>query len=264
MNKIIFAAWFLVLVFAAPSFAQWEMVWSDEFDYTGLPDSSRWSFDVGGHGWGNQELQHYTDGNPENAHVENGMLTITALKKKTGDNNYSSARLITKNKGDWLYGRIEVAAKIPTGRGIWPAIWMLPTDWEYGGWPKSGEIDIMENVGYDPFRIHFNVHTEAYNHSIGTNKGASIELDDPHNTFNVYAIEWNETQIKFLANSELIFTFKNGDNGYKVWPFDKRFHLLLNIAVGGSWGGLQGVDEDIFPQQMIVDYVRVYKKIPPR
>jgi len=260
MHKAAFSAWFLVLTLAAPSFAQWALAWSDEFDYSGLPDSGKWSYDVGGHGWGNQELQYYTDGRTENARVEDGKLIITVRKEKTGGNNYSSVRLITKNKGDWLYGRIEVAAKLPTGRGLWPAIWMLPTDWEYGGWPRSGEIDIMESVGYDPFRIFFGIHTEAYNHSIGTSKVAGIELDDPHRTFNVYAIEWDQKQITFLTNKEPVFTFKNEETGYKVWPFDKRFHLLINIAVGGSLGGREGVDENIFPQQMVIDYVRVYQK----
>jgi beta-glucanase (GH16 family) len=215
---------------------------------------------TGSNGWGNQELQYYTKDSLNNARVENGTLIITARKEKIGQCNYTSARLVTKNKGDWLYGRFEIAAKLPIGRGLWPAIWMLPTDWAYGDWPKSGELDIMENVGFDPYLVHFNIHTEAYNHSIGTNKGASATLDDPHTKFNVYALEWDTNSVVFFANDKKIFTFNNEKTGYKTWPFDKRFHLLLNIAVGGSWGGQQGVDDAIFPKEMVIDYVRVFER----
>ena len=157
----------LILVNAFNSFAQeYELVWSDEFDYTGLPNSEKWSYDVGGSGWGNNELQYYTENRTENARVENGNLIIEARKESYGGNNYTSARLITKSQGDWLYGKIEVRAKLPGGRGAWPAIWMLPTDWAYGGWPSSGEIDIMEYVGYDPGVVHGTVHTESYNHTL--------------------------------------------------------------------------------------------------
>src|SRR5688572_27819291 len=141
--------------------------WADEFEYTGKPDASKWGYDIGGGGWGNNELQYYTD-NIKNAAVAKGLLMITAIREPAGGREYSSARLVSKNKGDFLYGRIEVKAKLPTGKGTWPAIWMLPTDWEYGGWPSSGEIDIMEHVGFDQDRVHITVHTEAYNHSIGT------------------------------------------------------------------------------------------------
>ena len=131
----------------------YQLVWSDEFDKNGLPDASRWSYDIDGNatGWGNNEAQYYTSNRLSNSEVKDGNLYITALKEDMGGKKYTSARLITKSKGDWLYGKVEVRAIIPDGRGMWPAIWMLPTDWEYGGWPSSGEIDIMENVGYDPF-----------------------------------------------------------------------------------------------------------------
>lgn len=240
--------------------ADWSLVWSDEFDYNGLPAEDKWGYDVGGSGWGNQELQYYTENRSENARVEDSVLIITAIKENYGNMNYTSARLITRNKGDWLYGRVEVAAKLPRGTGVWPAIWMLPTDWEYGGWPASGELDIMENVGFDPNVVHFNIHTEAYNHSIGTNKGNRTTLDDPHDMFNVYALEWFEDQVDFFANGDTIFTFENENKSFREWPFDKRFHLLLNIAIGGSWGGQQGVDDAIFPQEFIIDYVRVYEQ----
>ncbi|MBN1308339.1 MAG: glycoside hydrolase family 16 protein [Chitinispirillaceae bacterium] len=255
---ILTTALFIALLHLSAS-AEWELVWSDEFDYTGLPDTTRWGYDVGGGGWGNQELQYYTEKDTGNARVGNGVLTITAIKEKVGQNTYSSARLITKNKGDWLYGRFEIAATLPKGVGLWPAIWMLPTDNAYGIWPKSGEIDIMENVGFEPNIVHFTVHTESYNHSIGTSRGASATLADPYTAFVVYALEWYEDRMVFFADNNRTFSFRNEGGGSKVWPFDKRFHVLLNIAVGGTWGGQQGVDEDICPAEMIVDYVRVYR-----
>jgi beta-glucanase (GH16 family) len=234
------------------------LIWCDEFDYSGLPDTTKWSYDVGGNGWGNGELQFYTDKRTENARVEDGNLIIETRKEDYNEKQYTSARLLTKNKCDWLYGRIEIRAKLPKGKGLWPAIWMLPTVWEYGNWPDCGEIDIMENVGYDPQKVHFTIHTGAYNHIMGTQKSSSILLDDPYATFHLYAIEWFEDHIDFFCDDTLRYTFNNENTGPKTWPFDKRFHLLLNIAVGGSWGGAQGIDDSVFPQKMVVDYVRVY------
>ena len=237
------------------------LVWSDEFDYTGLPDPSKWSYDTDGNsgGWGNNEKQYYTSGRLQNSEVKGGFLSINAIKEDYQGFKYTSARLITKSKGDWLYGRIEVKAKLPDGRGMWPAIWMLPTDWAYGDWPKSGEIDIMENVGYDPYVIVASGHTESYYHVIGTQKSNKMTVADCYTNFHVYALEWEASEFRVYVDDALYFTFKNEGTGYKVWPFDKRFHLLLNVAVGGNWGGSQGIDDTIFPRSMIVDYVRVYK-----
>jgi beta-glucanase (GH16 family) len=234
--------------------------WSDEFDYSGLPDSSKWGYDIGGSGWGNNELQYYTN-SINNAKVEDGKLTITARKEKMGDKEYTSTRLITKNKGDFLYGRFEIKAKLPTGKGTWPAIWMLPTDWEYGGWPQSGEIDIMEHVGYNQDMVHITTHTEAYYFKINTQKTATKKIPNASTQFHLYRVDWTPYAIRGFIDNEQIFQFKNEGTGYKVWPFDKRFHLLLNIAVGGDWGGAQGIDPNIFPASMEVDYVRVYKMI---
>ncbi|WP_276499301.1 glycoside hydrolase family 16 protein [Pontibacter litorisediminis] len=235
-------------------------VWADEFDYTGKPDPGKWGYDTGGHGWGNNELQYYTD-KLSNASVAGGVLTITARKQKKAGMDYTSARLVSKNKGDFLYGRFEVRAKLPTGRGTWPAIWMLPTDWAYGGWPKSGEIDIMEHVGYDQNRVHITVHTEAYNHSKGTQKGKQEIVPTASTNFHLYRVDWTPDDIKGYIDDKLIFDYPNEGTGYQAWPFDKRFHLLLNVAVGGDWGGAQGVDPGVFPQAMEVDYVRVYKML---
>lgn len=240
----------------------WELVWDEEFDYEGFPDSSKWSYDTKGNstGWGNNEAQYYTEANKNNVWVKDGMLTITALKQSVEDKKYTSARLVTKDKGDWLYGRFEIRAKLPTGRGTWPAIWMLPTDWEYGGWPSSGEIDIMENVGYDPDTIVASVHTETYNHVIGTQKNARIACPDSYHTFHTYVLEWEEDEYRVYIDDIHYFTFKNERSGYKEWPFDKRFHLILNLAIGGNWGGAKGVDDSLLPHRFEIDYVRVYTK----
>lgn len=234
--------------------------WADEFDYSGAPDPAKWGYDLGGSGWGNNELQNYTN-NLSNSSVNNGILTINARKENSGTNGYSSARLVSKGKGDFLYGRFEIRAKIPSGRGTWPALWMLPTDNSYGTWPKSGEIDIMEHVGYDPTNIHVTVHTEAFNGMINTQKGASKKFPKAFDDYQLYRLDWTPYAIRGYIQNELIFEFINNGTGYAAWPFDKRFHLLMNVAVGGNWGGAQGVDDSVFPKAMEVDYVRVYKMV---
>lgn len=253
-----------IIIPSPPTIKDWTFettpFWSDEFDYNGLPNLTKWGYDIGGSGWGNNELQYYTN-DIKNACVGNGLLTITAIKEIVGGKNYTSARLVTKSKGDILYGRIEVKAKIPAGIGTWPAIWMLPSDWEYGGWPKSGEIDIMEHVGYDPDVIHITTHCEAYYFKINTQKTAVKKISNATIEFHLYRVDWTPDFIKGYIDNELIFTVLNEGTGPKTWPFDKRFHLLLNIAVGGDWGGVQGVDEKAFPASMQIDYVRFYKMI---
>lgn len=235
-------------------------VWADEFDYTGLPDPKRWTYDVGGHGWGNNELEFYTKDRLENARAEGGNLIIEARKESFENRQYTSARLVTKGRGDWTYGRYEIRAKLPKGRGTWPAIWMLASQSSYGTqfWPDNGEIDIMEHVGFDPGRIHANVHTKAFNHAIKTNKGNSQLVPDAQNAFHTYRVDWTPADMRFFIDDVEYFTFQNSGRGWAEWPYDKPFHLLLNIAVGGNWGGQQGVDDTIFPQQMLVDFVRVY------
>ena len=238
---------------------KWKMIWNDEFDKNGLPDSNKWGYDVGGHGWGNNELQYYTVSRKENARVEKGHLIIEAHKESYQSSNYTSARLVTKEKGFWKYGRVEVKAKLPAGIGMWPAIWMLPVHSTYGNWPHSGEIDIVEFVGYIPDSLYATVHTGAYNGMINTQKGGRIYRNDLHKSFHVYAAEWSEESISFFVDGEKYFSFKNDQKGTAVWPFDQSFYLILNIAVGGNWGGKKGVDNLIFPQRMVVDYVRVYQ-----
>ncbi len=259
--RLIRIAWIVGFVAATFSVAAQTsvLVWQDEFNGSGLPDEEKWGYDVGGNGWGNNELQYYTQADTNNARVEDGKLIIEAHKETYSNNDYTSARLITKNKGDWKYGRFEIKAKVPAGRGTWPAIWMLPTDWEYGGWPSSGEIDIMEYVGYQPNTIHQSVHTQEYNHLNGTEITNSSNVETAEEEFHLYTIEWNEDKIDFFVDGRLRLTFEN-EGSWQKWPFDKRFHLLLNVAIGGNWGGAQGVDDSIFPVQMEVDYVRVYQQ----
>ena len=242
----------------------WDIVWQDEFDGASL-DINKWSHEVGGHGFGNNELQYYTD-DSSNSFVDNGILHIRAKYEPAGIGspnnlrNFSSARLRTVGKGDWQYGRIDVKAKIALGQGIWPAIWMLPSDWIYGGWPKSGEIDIMEHVGHDEGRIHGSVHTESYNHIIGTQRTNSKLIENVKTLFHIYSIEWSEQKIDFFIDDTLNYTFQNDfTNDFRTWPFNERFHLLLNVAVGGNWPGPPN-NTTVFPQDMEVDYVRVYEK----
>lgn len=235
------------------------LVWSDEFNYNGAPDSTKWSYDIGGHGWGNNELQYYTN-NPKNVRVENGNLIIEAHKDSLENNAYTSTRIISKKKGDWLYGKIEIRAKLPQGRGTWPAIWMLSTDWKYGGWPASGEIDIMEHVGYNQNVVHGTAHSELYNHVKQTQNEGKVTVANVHEEFHTYTLNWTKDQLDFLVDNNVFHTIKRKpEDDYKGWPFDQPFHLLMNIAVGGNWGGQQGVDETIWPQRMEVDYVRVYQ-----
>ncbi|NTW23477.1 MAG: glycoside hydrolase family 16 protein [Lentimicrobium sp.] len=261
MKKIIPIIVVLSLTTSSLLFSQesYHLIWSDEFDYSGPPAPASWSYDLGDHGWGNNELQNYTDSR-ENSVVHDGKLIIKARKH---DSTWTSARLVTKNKVDFLYVRVEVRAKLPTGKGTWPAIWILSTDREYGGWPGSGEIDIMEHVGYDPGKVHATVHTGNYNGSLGTQIGNSIMVPDYATAFHTYAMEWNSEKVDFYLDDEKYFTFNNDKTGnYATWPFDKRFHLILNIAIGGNWGGSRGIDPNLTEATMEIDYVKLYSLNP--
>lgn len=239
------------------------LVWSDEFGADGLPDTAKWGYDTGGDGWGNNELQYYTD-RIDNAYISQGVLHIRSKREDYDGRTFTSARLVTKTKGDWEYGRMAVRARLRncTGLGTWPAIWMLPTDWVYGDWPASGEIDIMEHVGYDTGSFHGTVHTEAYNHMIGTQRGGGIfkSVDEWHE----FEVIWTPDKIDFVIDGTIYYEFARDSSAtYREWPFDQKFHLILNVAVGGSWGGAQGVDDAAFEgdgQVMEVDWVRVYSE----
>lgn len=244
--------------------AGWKLVWSDEFDHDGPPDPAKWAYDVGvGHdGWGNHELQFYTPARPENARVEQGHLVIEARREPWQGRDYTSARLVTKGRADWTYGRFETRAKLPLGRGTWPAIWMLPTDWNLGngGWPDNGEIDIMEHVGYDPGVIHGSTHSQKNQWRNHNQRTAILAVPDAGTAFHTYTLEWDPEEIRMYIDDRLYFTSRKEDGDWKSWPFYRPFHLVLNLAVGGDWGGAKGVDETIWPRRMEVDYVRVYQK----
>jgi beta-glucanase (GH16 family) len=263
MKPFLFSVASFVCIATMPPQSQ-KLVWYDEFDSTGKPDSTKWNYNLGDGcyfscGWGNNELQYYTNQH-ENVRVENGLLVIEAISEKIKSSQYSSARIVTKGKASWLYGKFEIRAKLPKGTGTWPAIWMLPTDWKYGGWPASGEIDIMEHVGHDQGVVHSTIHTDAYNHTKNTQVGKQISVDDCSEKFHTYALEWSSDQLRFFVDDTLYQTItRTSTDTFKEWPFDQPFHLILNLAVGGNWGGKKGVNASIWPQRMEVDYVRVYQ-----
>lgn len=237
----------------------WIKVWSDEFNTPGLPDSTKWSYEVGM--IRNNELQYYTDKRFENARIDDTTLVIEALKETQFGNGSTctSASLISQRKGDWKYGKIEVSAKIPTGKGTWPAIWMMPTNSEYGGWAKSGEIDIMENIGFKPNDIYFTCHYEGIDGSGHGSSGTNRAFSQPYSKFLKYAIIWSPEKIEWYVDDVLYHTYRKTDEDHKVWPFNKEFYLILNLAIGGDWGGQQGIDYALFPKKFYIDYVRVYQ-----
>ena len=236
-----------------------KLVWSDEFNYKGLPDSTKWVFDVGGNGWGNNEAQFYTKADTNNALVGKGFLSIIARKEKHENKEYTSARIVTKGKADWRFGRVDIKAKLPKGRGTWPAGWMLGSNINTVGWPQCGEVDILEHVGYDPDTIVGSIHSTAYNHVKGTQKTKRIFIKNPYSEFHVYSCEWNTEKMVFLLDGMPYLTVPNEHKTEKEWPFNNPMYILLNVAIGGNWGGTKGIDESIFPVRMEVDYVRVYQ-----
>jgi beta-glucanase (GH16 family) len=252
----------------------WELVWSDEFDGDAL-DETRWSPNIWPPRKVNDEDQAYT-AREKNLRVEDGTLIIEAHKEDYEGASYTSGRIHTDGKGDFLYGRFEVRAKLPAGQGSWPAIWMLPSDpyryattceegedWQGSStcdaWPNSGEIDIMEHVGYQMGHVHGTVHNEAYYWLKWEQRKGRILIDDVDQEFHVYALEWTPERIDAFVDDSHYFTYINENTGWRAWPYDQPFHLILNIAVGGAWGRAGGpIDDSIFPLQMEVDYARVY------
>jgi len=228
--------------------------WSDEFSGSSV-DMNKWTFEIGANGWGNNELEYYTNGS--NAVVSDGTLKIIAKKENMDNAKYTSTRMITRGKGDFTYGRVEGRLKLPIGNGLWPAFWMLASENTYGNWPKSGEIDIMEQVGYDPFKVHFSIHTEAYNHTINTEKTRDTTVNTATQDFHLYRVDWTPYSVKGFVDNKKVFEFANENAGYSKYPFNRNFFIILNLAVGGSWGGT--VDDNIFPKTYEIDYVRVYK-----
>lgn len=231
------------------------LVWHDEFDQETI-DESKWNIAHGN--WTvNNEAQRYTNG--LNYEIKDSCLALIAKKEPMDGKEYTSARFNSKGKGDFLYGRVEFRAKLPRGRGTWPALWMLGSSNEYGGWPKCGEIDIMEHVGYNEDVINHWFHTGSRNHVLGTQRGTRLTVDGVCDQFHVYAIEWFEDHIDIFVNDILTYSLKRNDGDTPMeWPFDKPHYIILNLAIGGNWGGAKGIDDSIFPCAMLVDYVRVY------
>lgn len=251
---------------AAADTSDWKLVWSDEFECDGAPDPAKWSYEEGF--VRNQELQFYTRDRRENARVEKGLLVIEARREDFKDPHakreakFTSASLVTKGKAAWTCGRIEVRAKLPAARGTWPAIWMLGADIDKVGWPACGEIDILEFVGHVPDVVHANVHTRDFNHTRGNGRGHTLKVPNLTDDFHVYSLEWTPERIDIQFDGKTYFTLKNDGMGRGSWPFDQPHYLILNLAIGGSWGGQKGVDEAAFPQKLLVDYVRVYQRPP--
>jgi len=249
-----------------PSVPQWTLVWGDEFGGPNgaSPDSTKWGYDVGGNGWGNNELEYYTN-RTQNAYVQDGNLVIQARKEAyTGSDgvsrNYTSARLLTAGTFSQAYGRFEARIKLPYGQGMWPAFWMLGNNISQVGWPQCGEIDIMENIGKEPSMIHGSIHGPGYTGGTGVSNSYTLPTgmqfaDD----FHVFAVEWQPSLVRFYVDSTLYATDTPASlPAGSTWVFDHPFFIILNVAVGGDWPGPPD-SSTTFPQQMLVDYVRVYQ-----
>ena len=206
------------------------------------------------------EAQYYTQRRIENTHIDDTTLVIESRKENYSGASYTSASMTSRFNGDWLYGRVEVHAKIPTGKGSWPAIWMMGTNITQVSWPECGEIDVMENVGYEPDTIYATVHTPGSVNDPGrVDKGGHIDIADPFAGFHVYAVEWRSDRLDFFVDDEKYFTYRKNAKYPDYWRFDRPFYLLLNTAIGGAWGGQQGIDDSIFPLKYFIDYVRYYQ-----
>jgi hypothetical protein len=279
-----------------------KLIWSDEFDYTGAPDPKKWGYELGASGWGNGELQSYTN-SISNAFVKDGMLNVVAIntltqqvplpndaktkktkKQQTSDvavpiptptptptptpiptsaptntpvpGSYTSVRLVTKGKASFKYGRIEFNAKLPIGRGTWPAFWL------YGTGDKYSEIDIMENVGYESQLVWFSTHSESGTANPSAHHTSPITIKDTNTAFHVYSVDWTPDYIIGYVDGVKYFSLYKKDIDPALWTFDSNMFLIINLAIGGSWGGYEGVDSSAFPQTVLVDYVRVYAYTP--
>jgi beta-glucanase (GH16 family) len=233
---------------------KYKLVWSDEFNKDGAPDTTNWTYDIGrgDNGWGNQELQYYTK-NFENVRIKDGILTIEARKK---DGQWSSTRLKTQGKKNWKYGKIVFSARLPEGKGSWPALWMLGESITKVGWPRSGEIDIMEHVGRNPGIVQCALHTQS-SHGDTQNKQAT-PVPTFSKEFHTFEAVWEEKKIDFLVDGKLYYTYQPKERDNDHWPFNAPFFIIMNVAIGGGFGG--EVDPSLTNAKMEIDYVRVYQK----
>jgi beta-glucanase (GH16 family) len=263
--SFIYLIFLIVLPFIEINAQDYKLVWSDEFDGAAL-DLTKWEYQLGNgtsglSGWGNNEKEYYRE---ENAVVNNGYLTITAKQENFSGFNYTSSRMRTINKGDWKYGKIEMRAKMPIGKGMWPAFWMMPTDNVYGGWAASGEIDLMEYLGHDAKKVYGTIHyggTWPKNQSSGGNY--TLPSGGFNDDFHTFTFIWEERKMQWLVDGKVYSTKTNwSTEGFPFpAPFDQRFHIILNLAVGGNWPGYPD-STTVFPQEFIIDYVRVYQISP--
>lgn len=236
------------------------LVFSDDFNYKGVPDSTKWTFEEGY--VRNGEIQYYTKG--ENAWCTDSTLIIEARADNrviAGDTcQVTSSSLTTQGKHAWKNCYVEVRAKIPSFRGSWPAIWMMPALSQYGDWPKSGEIDILEHVGYEPENIHFAAHSERYNHMRGEQKNCIYPAPDATEGFHVYGLKRTDDTLTWYYDGKEVYSLsKEKGADWTTWPFNNDYYLILNLAVGGGWGGLKGVDYSALPARYEIDYVRVFQ-----
>ena len=245
---------------SASSYSGMTLAWSDEFNGKTL-NASNWTYETGGGGWGNSELEYYTN-SVNNTFLTGGYLVLEARKETVGTNNYTSARLKTEDKKTFTYGRIDIRAKLPKGQGLWPALWMLGNNISQSGysWPACGEIDIMELLGNNPQRVYSTVHWGQVNLSFHDSKGGNYSLSSGSffDTFHVFSMQWDATKMVFLVDDNTIFTINKSEMTTGTYPFDKPFFFIFNVAVGGAWPGNPD-SSTIFPQRMIVDYVRIYQ-----
>ncbi|MBE0651037.1 MAG: glycoside hydrolase family 16 protein [Bacteroidales bacterium] len=239
-----------------PNYVPNKLIWSDEFNGTSL-NTNDWNYDLGDGGWGNNELENYTN---KNAIVSGGFLSIVAKLVGSGQSvgDYTSSRINTAGREEFLYGRVEVRAKLPGGRGTWPAFWMLGSYIGSVGWPACGELDIMENVGYDPTWVQGSIHTpSSYGNTINFGR---VQLPDCDTTYHIYGMTWTPSKIEYWIDdpSKPYYTYSPAVKNASNWPFNKPCFIILNLAIGGNWGGAKGVDDSVFPQTYKIDYVRVY------
>lgn len=240
------------------SYGGYDLVWRDEFNGSEL-DPACWTHELGGGGWGNEELQVYTN-DSENSYLANGNLIIEA-RENVGTGEYTSARIVTVDKKEFLFGRIDIRAKLPYGQGIWPALWMLGSNFPEEGWPNCGEIDIMELVGHEPGRVHGTAHWGPQGQTYSNNHGDSIDLNGEiyADKFHVFSIVWEFNSVKWYMDDTLYFSINQSTVGNNAYPFNQEFFFIFNIAVGGQWPGYPD-GTTTFPQRMIVDYIRVFQE----
>lgn len=255
-----------------------ELLFEDNFDGIGLPDTTRWNYEEGY--LRNGELQYYTVARLQNCYQKDGCLHIVARNdsawiedgcfgkpwdspadtlRRAGMAPVTSASITTQGIAEWKYCRVEVRAKLPDCLGTWPAIWMMPAENHYGKWPQSGEIDIMENVGYDLGKVHYAIHTEKYNHMKNNQRRHTVDCPTVASDFHIYGFEWRADKLTWYLDGVETYSVTKEEADWEAWPFDRPFYLILNFAFGGGWGGNQGVDLGCLPQEYIIDYVRVYR-----